>query len=284
MRPAPVVALFVLVASSLAHADGNQPPIASGHADATDVVLGQRVTFISTSTDPDGVIVETAWEFSDGRAVRGAEVTTVFQYPGVHEVRLAVRDDAGAWGNAAFFVLVRAPVLSGRAVALALGDSAYADTGEVRKEYQENETRAALGEVARGGLRAAALDASVVTYTTPERVVARANVGLVHIPHPLGFFHVTGVEAEARVECATPAVLFSDVAKLRLNDAPIVPPGQVPPNTRVDLPGGVTLVLNEQEGTGAGPARVVALRVLVDGESVAELGRAEAGIAYCPVA
>jgi PKD repeat protein len=76
----------------------NEPPVASFTIDFEETLSLVRVTFTSTSTDPDGTIAETRWDtdndgaFDDGGDV---EANRVFTTPGLKTVRLRVKDDNG---------------------------------------------------------------------------------------------------------------------------------------------------------------------------------------------
>jgi hypothetical protein len=75
---------------------------------------------------------------------------------------------------------------------------------------------------------------------------------------------------------------FSDVGKIRLNDAPIVPPATVAPNTRIDLPDGTAIILNAQDEPAPDRLAVTAVRVLVPGQAPIEIAHVEAGVSHCP--
>jgi PKD repeat protein len=73
---------------------GNQPPVAS-FVPPTDCVAGTPCGFHSTSTDPDagGDITLAQWEFGDGEATDGEDVTHTFQAAGSYDVTLTVTDN-----------------------------------------------------------------------------------------------------------------------------------------------------------------------------------------------
>ena len=56
---------------------------------------GNRVTFLSTSIDEDGEIVDTAWDFGNGDTARGENVEYQFQQNGEYRVTLTVTDNDG---------------------------------------------------------------------------------------------------------------------------------------------------------------------------------------------
>lgn len=268
---APVIVLALVLAAPFGAA--NEAPVAIASASTLEATLFEPVVFTDASTD-DGTIVSAGWTFTDGRIVYGSSVTRAFDYAGIHTIGLEVTDDLGATATTEIQILVRAPLLSGRAYALAAQGTTHADTGEVATT-QHSETFASEGAVQNGGLRAAALDSEVLTFN--HRAVARGVVGLVHVPVPIGFLHITGAEAEAVATCGDGNWRFAHIEKVRLNDAPIVPHGAPAPNTRVALPGGGELILNAQDGSG-----VTAVRILVPGQAPIEIAHAEASVAHCP--
>jgi PKD repeat protein len=77
---------------------GNRDPSASFSFDPPSPGTGQRITFRSTSTDPDGSIVDQSWDLDDNGAFNDASGETVawsFSRPGNHRVWLRVTDDKG---------------------------------------------------------------------------------------------------------------------------------------------------------------------------------------------
>jgi PKD repeat protein len=74
----------------------NQPPRAFAGPDRV-VCPGEPVLFDgAASHDGDGALTRFQWDFGDGASADGAQVTHVFETPGVHEVLLSVTDDSGA--------------------------------------------------------------------------------------------------------------------------------------------------------------------------------------------
>lgn len=193
---------------------------------------------------------------------------------------LRVRDDAGAVASLDVTILVRAPLMQGRAFALEGPDGAtFADTGDV-ETTQQTDHADAVGTFSHGAIRVAGLDASL--RTLDARTVARATVESVHVPVPIGYVLVTGIESEAIVGCDFPLMRSVKITQLRLNDAPLVPPGEVPPNTSVALPDGGTLTLNVQERAGDRLASIALRLTDATGARVLEVAHAEAGVTYCP--
>lgn len=71
----------------------NLPP--TGHF--TYTVTGNTISVDgSSSSDPDGVIVNYAWDFGDGTVGSGATVAHTYTVAGAYVVTLTVKDDAGA--------------------------------------------------------------------------------------------------------------------------------------------------------------------------------------------
>lgn len=278
-----LVLTAVLLVAGVPFASGNAPPVAVANVQATALV-GEPIAFVSASYDPDGAIVSTTWEFSDdGRTYSGASVTKVLLFPGLHTIVLRVRDDLGATASKDVQVLVQAPLMKGRATAVRAGDTTLADTGDVSTSQQITQT-AAEGELRNGGIRFARLSSEVHTVSDSQgpRAVARADVGYVHIPLPIGYVLVTGIEAEAIVGCSFPTLVNAKFGQIRLNDGnQLGVAGDVPANTQVPLPGVGALVLNAQEMTADGRLAVTALR-LETPAGVTEVARAEAGVEHCP--
>lgn len=281
MSRVPLILALILLAGPLAPvASANAPPVAHASASTLDAVLFEPVTFTDDSIDPDGTIVRSVWTDTDGRDHAANPWTHAFAFAGVHTVTLVTTDDSGASASTEIQVLVRAPTMRGRAFALGAGDARVADSGEVASE-QQGDTRQSVGAVRQGGLHAEGLDGDV--WIVGQHTVATATIESVRIPHPLGYFLLTGVQAQAIVGCDFPTMRSATFSQFRLNDAPLVPPGQVAPNTRVELPGGMVVLLNVQE-PGAAPdtLRVTAARILAPGAPAIDVAHAEAGASHCP--
>ena len=72
------------------------PPVPKFTWTPAIVFTGETVFFDgSTSSDPDGVIVDYVWEFGEGSPQRGIGVLHTYSSPGVYEVSLSVTDDSG---------------------------------------------------------------------------------------------------------------------------------------------------------------------------------------------
>ena len=75
----------------------NQPPVARLDASALSGPAPLDVQFSAQrSFDPDGQIVECAWDTGDGRLARGSLLHHVFTEPGTYQVCLLVTDNSGA--------------------------------------------------------------------------------------------------------------------------------------------------------------------------------------------
>jgi len=70
------------------------PPVASFDLPA-GCTAGTPCGFHSTSTDADGTIDATLWEFGDGNTAEGADATHTFAAAGTFNVKLTVTDDQG---------------------------------------------------------------------------------------------------------------------------------------------------------------------------------------------
>jgi PKD repeat protein len=88
----------------------NQPPTATFVVFPGSPLVGEEVTFVSYSGDPDGHISEQAWDLNaDGNFddAAGPLVTHRFSAPGGRTVTLRVTDDTGAASTLSLAVLVR---------------------------------------------------------------------------------------------------------------------------------------------------------------------------------
>ena len=78
----------------------NQDPTASFTATPSSGTVPVSVTFDATaSTDPDGTIVDYAWDFGDGTTGTGVIVAHTYTATGTNAVQLTVTDNAGGTGN-----------------------------------------------------------------------------------------------------------------------------------------------------------------------------------------
>ena len=103
MRSIRLMAVSTLIlAGAWACGDGggvgpNTPPVAAFTAPTCTV--STACSFTSTSTDADGTISSSAWNFGDGNTAAGATVTNSFATAGTFQVKLTVTDNAGATGT-----------------------------------------------------------------------------------------------------------------------------------------------------------------------------------------
>jgi PKD repeat protein len=74
-------------------------PVAAVTADPTSGTVPLVVSFSSAgSSDPDGTIVATAWNFGDGGGASGAAVSHTYTVPGTYTATLQVTDNSGLTG------------------------------------------------------------------------------------------------------------------------------------------------------------------------------------------
>lgn len=79
----------------------NALPIAKVEASVLSGPAPLEVTFSARgSQDPDGQIVQCAWETGDGRLAKGSQLRHVFAEPGTYKVNLLVRDNRGGMATA----------------------------------------------------------------------------------------------------------------------------------------------------------------------------------------
>jgi len=112
-RLAPLLALLLVLAAPPVHADehDNERPSASFTNSPSTPVVGEQVTFTSTSTDPDGQITGQWWDLdNDGSYDDGTAktVTKVFASAGNKTVRLRVEDNDDATRSVSRTVTVAA--------------------------------------------------------------------------------------------------------------------------------------------------------------------------------
>jgi len=80
----------------------NRLPTASIIPPRRVVVINERTSFVSSSRDPDGTIIATAWDFGDGETVSGSSITVMHTYTSLGEftVTVTVYDDRGGESSA----------------------------------------------------------------------------------------------------------------------------------------------------------------------------------------
>ena len=101
----------------------NQPPA----AEFTSSCSGLQCTLSSTSTDVDGTVAGTAWNYGDGTTGTGSPSTHLYGAAGTYTVTLTATDDDGATATAAHQVTVTAP-----ASAIAFRAAAGADANSTQ--------------------------------------------------------------------------------------------------------------------------------------------------------
>lgn len=79
---------------------GDELPNEAPTASFTSSVTGYNASFTSTSTDPDGDVVTSAWDFGDGSTGTGATATHEYAEAGTYSVVLTVTDNDGAQSSA----------------------------------------------------------------------------------------------------------------------------------------------------------------------------------------
>ena len=99
LRLAPLLALSLILASPAVHAgpgDDRERPHAEFVHSPNQPVVGEEVTFTSTSSDPDGEIVFSQWDLDNDRAFddgTGPSASYTYTSAGEKEIRLRVFDD-----------------------------------------------------------------------------------------------------------------------------------------------------------------------------------------------
>jgi len=97
----------------------NQPPKPAMAVLPTSPLVGEEVTFVSYSEDPDGRISEHAWDMDGDGAFdeSGAVATRRFSTAGPKRVTLRVKDDGGAFATVSRTVVVVQPAPAGTSAA-----------------------------------------------------------------------------------------------------------------------------------------------------------------------
>lgn len=104
-----LVALLALVACSAPADTPNRAPSISLQATPLSGTAPLDVTFVATTSDPDGDPVAVAWDFGDGSSATGTGPTHRFASPGDHTVTATATDPAGASATASVTIAVAAP-------------------------------------------------------------------------------------------------------------------------------------------------------------------------------
>ncbi|MFW6071679.1 MAG: PKD domain-containing protein [Candidatus Bipolaricaulota bacterium] len=116
----------------------NEPPVAEISASPETGTAPLTVEFSADeSSDPDGEIESYEWEFGDGSARRGREVTNEFKQGGDYTVTLTVIDDRDGSDTAETTISVDPATYY-------VGESA--DNGSIRLTLQEVNTRETIGD------------------------------------------------------------------------------------------------------------------------------------------
>ncbi len=232
----------------------NVPPEASFTFEPSEPTTADGVTFTDTSTDPDGTITSWSWEFGDGSTSTAAQPTHQFTDTGTHTVCLTVTDDDAGSATTCQDLEVTAVSMIGRATVLnataPIGRLTVADTGAV-STTEESRTEEHGASIDEGGLRATGLQGLVTTEVV--RVEATARVSHVEVDLTSSTtLTISGLQAHAWAECADMDASMT-VTSVQIGSFTL-PTGLfgIPANTELSLPGGGTLVLNEQTETAHG--------------------------------
>ena len=77
----------------------NEEPVALFSYSPAKVKVGEEVSFLDSSTDPDGSVVKWSWNFGDGTTSEERNPRHAYSMPGLYTVTLTVEDDAGLKGT-----------------------------------------------------------------------------------------------------------------------------------------------------------------------------------------
>jgi len=88
----------------------NEPPIAMFTPKPATGQAPIVISFTPTgSTDPDGEIIQYAWDFGDGKRINGRIANHTYAEPGSYTAKLTVTDNNGATDEATFEVIITGP-------------------------------------------------------------------------------------------------------------------------------------------------------------------------------
>jgi chitodextrinase len=76
-------------------AEGQAPTCSFSVTPSTSVAIGDQVLFLDTSSDLDGTIATSTWDFGDGGTAQGASATHTYNEAGTFFVLHSVTDDTG---------------------------------------------------------------------------------------------------------------------------------------------------------------------------------------------
>ena len=74
----------------------NKNPDAVFVVNSNVIKKGEQITFIDSSTDPDGIVVNWSWDFGDGSISYERQPVHIYKSVGEYQVILTVTDDDGA--------------------------------------------------------------------------------------------------------------------------------------------------------------------------------------------
>ncbi|MCB1691244.1 MAG: S8 family serine peptidase [Pseudomonadales bacterium] len=151
----------------------NEAPLPAFTLSVSSGIAPLDVAFDATaSSDPDGRIVTWRWDFGDGSASTGPQVSHVFNSPGTYDVQLTVTDDDGRQAGTARTVEADQ---SGPQGTVSLGRV----TGVIVEAFDTNGRL--LGSTTTDGEGAFGPIAIVPDYSGPLRLVARFAEGASYI-------------------------------------------------------------------------------------------------------
>jgi hypothetical protein len=232
------------------------------------VNTGSTVTFDVQASDPDadqsvtlaGAGVPSGATMSPALPTSGNPAKSTFSWAptpadeGTHTMSFTATDPFGAQATCTISIRVVALVMTGRAfvakaTASPLGvvtlNSLLNDTGEVSTNVPADRQ---LGtDASAPPVAASVLNASVVATVGSSE--SRASVADVLVDHPdVPRIHATGVTSSSRTTCQGSSG-SAELATLSIGGASVPVPASPAPNTTIALPGGITLILNEQVAT-----------------------------------
>ncbi|WPR77524.1 PKD domain-containing protein [Algoriphagus sp. NG3] len=116
----------------------NEAPVAVATADKEEVLVGEAVSFVGSTSTDDKEVVGYAWDFKDGNTSDLADPTHAFTEMGTYNVELTVSDAEGLTNSTVIQITVNAPKVDPVAVASATPNPAV--VGEEISFIGENST------------------------------------------------------------------------------------------------------------------------------------------------
>ncbi len=150
----------------------NQPPVAKAALSKSQANVNEPITFdASQSSDPDGQIVQYAWDFGDNNSSNQKVAAHAYAQAGNYLVKLVVTDDKGATGQVVGLVTIASGATNRLAAAPASGTIAPGGTQTINVTFDaqglaEGEYQGQISITSNGGNRTLPVRIKVSSNTT----------------------------------------------------------------------------------------------------------------------